>query len=521
MAERKRAAKRTEATHSQPDPQAQIERTLVKTIIALPLHDKIAAEPNRTHDIIIDLHLEYPQGRRKAGEWVRTALAELITSSRSADQHIDEVKGRYSEQYVFARLRGDVIRELVARDILRKPGLDPVQPQTTGPRAIYQIWEDFKIGPLIFRSYATMKCNAARASFAAAGENIVWGVIDSGIQRDHPHFRRHGNLEGSVREWHCDFTGENNPLVDGFGHGTHVAGIIAGEIPVDPIHAEAHQDILAYTRVLKSEGQVDQREIVPERLNLPSITGMAPLAKLVSLKVIDGNEQGSVSNVIAALGHIQEINANGRYLRIHGVNLSVGYPFDPEWFACGQSQLCVEVDRLVRSGVVVVVAAGNTGYGTLATEFRGMRKGGLPLSINDPGNADSAITVGSTHRDMPHVYGVSYFSSKGPTGDGRPKPDVVAPGEKILSCAAGKLKARLQDKLADGAVPSYIESTGTSMAAPHVSGAAAALLSVKREFIGQPERLKSILMATATDLKRERHFQGAGLVDVMRAIQSV
>ena len=64
----------------------------------------------------------------------------------------------------------------------------------------------------------------------------------------------------------------------------------------------------------------------------------------------------------------------------------------------------------------------------------------MALTINDPGNADLAITVGSTHRDMPHVYGVSYFSSKGPTGDGRLKPDLVAPGEKIISCATGMLK---------------------------------------------------------------------------------
>jgi len=141
----------------------------------------------------------------------------------------------------------------------------------------------------------------------------------------------------------------------------------------------------------------------------------------------------------------------------------------------------------------------------------------MQVTINDPGNAELAITVGSTHREMPHVYGVSYFSSKGPTGDGRMKPDVVAPGEKILSAATGKL---LMDR-AEGKQCEYVEDSGTSMAAPHVSGVIAAFLSVRREFIGEPERVKQIFLGAATDLKRERSFQGAGLIDLMRAIQSV
>jgi subtilisin family serine protease len=177
----------------------------------------------------------------------------------------------------------------------------------------------------------------------------------------------------------------------------------------------------------------------------------------------------------------------------------------------------------VRSGVPVVVAAGNTGYGTVASR-EGSKGAGLDLTINDPGNAEFAITVGSTHRDMPHRYGVSFFSSKGPTGDGRFKPDLVAPGEKILSCAAGAL---LQDRAPgekDFREPGgihYVEDSGTSMAAPHVSGVIAGLLSVRREFIGKPDQVKEILCATATDLKRDRYFQGAGLVDLMRSIQSI
>jgi len=276
---------------------------------------------------------------------------------------------------------------------------------------------------------------------------------------------------------------------------------------------------------------------------------MAPKSKLLSLKVLADNGEGQASNLIAAIEQIQEINGNGRRIRIHGVNMSVGYDFEPEWFACGQSPLCVEVDRLVKSGVVVVVAAGNTGYGWAQSAFRGTISAGMDLTINDPGNAELAITVGSTHREMPHIYGVSYFSSKGPTGDGRPKPDLVAPGEKIISCvSSGRIEesqkkteaeagstgtpAAATSDSAAATVPAptgavlkvhgkYKEDSGTSMAAPHVSGVIAAFLSVRREFIGQPENVKKIFLSTATDLNRAPYFQGRGLVDLMRAIQSV
>ena len=224
----------------------------------------------------------------------------------------------------------------------------------------------------------------------------------------------------------------------------------------------------------------------------------------------------SRERVLAAIAHIQEINGYGRRLLIHGVNLSLGYRFEPEWFACGQSPLCVEVNRLVRSGVVVVAAAGNSGYGLAQSALVGVVPAGLAMTVDDPGNADLAITVGATHRDSPHIYGVSYFSSKGPTGDGRAKPDLVAPGERIISCAAGHLGARARAEQCD-----YVDASGTSAAAPHVAGVIAAFLSVRREFIGQPEKVKEVFLSTATDLKRERHFQGYGLVDLLRAIQSV
>src|SRR5262245_2064260 len=142
----------------------------------------------------------------------------------------------------------------------------------------------------------------------------------------------------------------------------------------------------------------------------------------------------------------------------------------------------------------------------------------------------------------PHIYGVSYFSSKGPTGDGRLKPDIVAPGEKIISCQSGQAGAEGEvaspgaSKSArraggarrtkppagpDAICARYKEDSGTSMAAPHVSGVIAAFLSERLEFIGKPEAVTDIFLSTATDLKRTVYFQGKGLVDLMRAIQSV
>jgi serine protease AprX len=225
------------------------------------------------------------------------------------------------------------------------------------------------------------------------------------------------------------------------------------------------------------------------------------------------------------LQYIREtVNGNGKLLRIQGVNLSLGYEFNARWFACGQSPICVEVDRLVRSGVVVVIAAGNTGYGDLNTA-QGVTSTCLTLTINDPGDAELAITVGATHRDSPHTYGVSYFSSKGPTGDGRLKPDLVAPGERITSAAAGRLRKELQAAFRNGPISldtaTYADDSGTSMAAPHVSGCIAAFLSIRREYIGRPEEVKRIFLQNATSLGRERYFEGHGLVDLMRSIQAV
>jgi serine protease AprX len=561
------------AEGKQPDPREPFDPEILdRTIIAIPLLDRITGRSSarggkvepEPWDVIIDLNLLYPGGRMAARKRVEELVEEVIKGDALPGQGIHKSKSGLSQQYLFARLGAKAIQRLVRADTSGgRPNVKDIQAQATAGEAIYRIWPDFPIERMTTKSISTVKADAAHNAFAALGEDITWAVMDSGIDGTHPHFVRYKNLDTAPPLRHYDFTvldGPGYPLVDVLTHGTHVAAIIAGA-------RDAKEDgpIEAETRFRDEQDAVQKRAVEVKR-----ISGMAPRCRLLSLKVLDDKGQGAVSNLIAAIETIQEINGYGRRIRIHGVNMSVGYDFEPEWFACGQSPLCVEVDRLARSGVVVVVAAGNTGYGWNQSAFRGAVAAGMDLTINDPGNAELAITVGSTHREMPHMFGVSYFSSKGPTGDGRRKPDLVAPGEKIISAASCGEAARASQpssppppsvypqsavaaavpvvgtSSAVGALPTgaaapaareagtpasappaasavarYREDSGTSMAAPHVSGAIAAFLSIRREFIGQPEAVKRIFLDTATDLKRDPNFQGRGMVDLMRAIQSV
>ena len=229
------------------------------------------------------------------------------------------------------------------------------------------------------------------------------------------------------------------------------------------------------------------------------------------------NDQGEGNDawIIRALDDIAALNEAAPGPVIHGINLSLGGPFDQSVFGCGHSPLCRELRRLWRQGVVLVIAAGNEGFAVLQT-LDGTFDANLDLSISDPANLEEAIAVGSVHKDAPHTYGVSYFSSRGPTADGRPKPDVVAPGERILSC-----RHRWDERKKDGerrVDDLYVEMSGTSMAAPHVSGVAAAFLSARREFIGYPDRVKEILLDNCTDIRRDRPHQGRGVPNLVKML---
>jgi hypothetical protein len=344
---------------------------------------------------------------------------------------------------------------------------------------------------------ATIDPGGAVDRKSADGYGIVFAVLGTGIQGSHPHFRRYENLELPAPLRHRDFTlvgSGRQPdeallaeeaLIDLNGFSTHVAGIVAG-----------YGDVTDKT--------------VRWGLDDPP-TGIAPRCKLLSLKVLDDKGSGSESTVLLALEYVASLNAGAPTPRVHGVLVPLGFEFDMGNYACGHSPLCVAVDRLVATGVVVVVPAGNRGDHGLMT-------------ITDPGNAERAITVGATNTKLPHTYGPTYFSSRGPTADGRSKPDFLAPGWKILSAIPPeeepqpKRKSKGKAKTARLPLASYDTRDGTSMSAAVTAGAVASLLSVRKDLIGRPDEVKKLLLECATDLARDRYCQGRGLLNLSKAL---
>lgn len=514
----------------------EIRDTLKTRLISEPLKTKVDGDlfeadgtpkpaPSQTrYEVIIELNLNSPSGRDAARQAVVGILKAILGPEGSGA--LARNREDSTHPYVFATLTAGQIIELLRRDgqdaISRDLNIahsgDAAARVERVPRArrilrsIFRVWESQKVHPLTTQSIRTVKANAAHSCFGAFGEKIVWAVMDSGVDAHHPHFATHQNLELDLplTDRHCSFTASTLPWdQDAFGHGTHVAGIIAGES--DPSSSPQ--------AAIQAPAETGDQSFHLEPV--VGIKGMAPRSKLLILRVLDDNGDGDETALIQAIEYIQQLNDHGRHIVVHGVNISAGFPAHPTWYACGQTPLCVEINRLVKSGVAVVVAAGNSGHVVTFLSASSTTEAGQLLTINDPGNADLAITVGSTHRESPHTYGISYFSSKGPTSDGRCKPEIVAPGEKIISAASSQRAAKTPLPGLSGAHFDYIEDTGTSMAAPHVSGVLAAFLSVKREYIGQPEKARDLLVQSAMDLGRDKNFQGAGLVDLLKLLQAV
>ena len=320
------------------------------------------------------------------------------------------------------------------------------------------------------------------------GTGIGIAVLDSGIDPGHTAFTVESGSASRIA-YSKDFTGENR-TDDPYGHGTHAASIAAGN------------------------GQVSNG----------AYRGIAPNAKLVNLRVLNSQGKGTVSQLLAA---IDWIKSNRTTYNIRVVNMSLGtaavdsYTADP---------LCLAVRGLVNAGVVVVAAAGNEGKDGSGNKIYGQ--------IHSPGIDPSVVTVGAANTfgtDARNDDAVATYSSRGPTRsfwtdsygtkhhDNLVKPDVVAPGNKIIDAQAPGNQLVQQNPTLDANVSGstareQMYLSGTSMATPVVSGAAALLIQANPSLT--PNLVKALLMYTAQQLPGFNTFeQGAGEVNLEGAMR--
>ena len=320
--------------------------------------------------------------------------------------------------------------------------------------------------------YANPAINANLAfQYGFDGTGVGVAVIDSGII-EVPDLLKAGSSSYKYTRvvYNQSFLTGISITKDLYGHGTHVAGIVAGN---------AHYSSgTGYTHTFR---------------------GIAPSANLINLRVLDQNGSGTDSAVIAAIQ--QAINLKAQY-NIRVINLSLGRPVFESYT---KDPLCQAVEQAWNAGIVVVVAAGNSGR----DNSQGTNGYG---TITAPGNDPYVITVGAM-KDMSTVLRtddlIASYSSKGPTLiDHIVKPDIVAPGNRIISLEASN--SLILSKSTVNLVPyAYYETTsgwsysadyyrlsGTSMAAPMVSGAAALILQKTPALT--PDQVKARLMKTAT-----------------------
>ena len=263
------------------------------------------------------------------------------------------------------------------------------------------------------------------------GQGVTVAVIDSGISA-------HQALAQRVLANVSFVTGDPS-VADAYGHGTHVAGIITGN------GSAASRVTSLYTG------------------------GIAPGASLVNVRVLGADGTGLTSDAVAG---IEWAIANRTKYNIRVINISFGHPvMEPS----ATDPLCEAVAEAVQAGIVVVAAAGNSGK----TEDGRTVLGG----ITSPGNSPLALTVGALNTFGTVSRGddaVTSYSSRGPTRfELLVKPDVAAPGNKIVSLQAnGSFLSTFYPSLhvAGNATNAYMRLSGTSMAAPMVSGGVALLL---------------------------------------------
>ena len=260
--------------------------------------------------------------------------------------------------------------------------------------------------------------DANQAWSGATGRGVTVALMDTGIAR-------HPDLEGSVIA-RMDFVNDGATLLDPSGHGTFVAGLIAA-------HGETFK-------------------------------GVAPDAKLVSLRVLDQNGRGTMRSVLAAFDWLLQ---NRTSMHIKVLNLSFGAPQRSSYH---RELLAGVVESAWFAGITVVAAAGNDGPATGTVSMPGAD----PFVVTVGSFADQGTLATNDDRE-------SVFSSRGPTRDGFAKPDVLAPGEHVVSLRVPGT-ALDRDVAKDLPAGPYARLSGTSASTAMVAGAAADILEAHRSY---------------------------------------
>jgi serine protease AprX len=346
--------------------------------------------------------------------------------------------------------------------------------ELAGRPAVSAISLDRHVRGTMERTATTIGAAWVQDTIGFDGAGIGVAILDSGVTSWHDDL-------GSERVVHfADFVNQQSSAYDDYGHGTHVAGIIAGN---------------GYD----SGG---------------ARRGIAPGASLVVLKVLDETGDGFISNVISALNYAVQ---NRAQFNIRVINLSVAaavyesYHTDP---------LTLAARRAVEAGIVVVTASGNLGR-----DGEGRARYG---GITAPGNAPWVLTVGAVSHNGTVSRAddtVAPFSSRGPGAiDGSAKPDIVAPGvgiESITDRSTTLFRSRPGARLwgiVDTAAQPYLSLSGTSMSAPVVAGTIALMLQANPSL--SPNLVKAILQYTAEERGGYDHLtQGAGFLNARGAVQ--
>jgi serine protease AprX len=409
----------------------------------------------------------------RAGKGGTSRVIVTLKSGADVSQDVKRLGGKFGRK--LGLINGQVVE--LPNAVLRK---------MAELSAVESIHYDRPTGGEMNRVAVTVGARAALLQYGYTGAGVGVAVIDSGITSWHDDLTYYGSSSavrvknGQRIAAFVDFVNGRTTPYDDNGHGTHVAGVIAGN-GADSLGVRA---------------------------------GIAPSAHLVSLKVLDDRGRGVISNVIAAL---EWVIANKAAYNVRVVNLSVGaavtesYKTDP---------LALAAKRAVDAGVVVVTAAGNLGKNADGQTQYG--------AITAPGNAPWVLTVGaSSHEGTVERTDdvMAGYSSRGPTAiDFEAKPDLVAPGTGIVSLsnpASTMYYSKAQYLLSGSFITSYkpyLSLTGTSMASPVVAGTVALMLQANPALT--PNLVKAILQYTAQVYPSYNALtQGAGFLNAQGAVQ--